>query len=653
MAKPNYNNGGKMKKLLILVLVLGLVPLAFQGQDVTPEMQDTHGKSAEAEVAKLEAFIDGIMYAHMKANHIAGATFSMVKDGEIIFKKGYGYADIEKKKPVSPDTTMFRPGSVSKLFTWTAVMQLYEQGKLDLDADVNTYLEAFKIPDTYPEPITMKHLLTHTPGFEEVGGIWAHKVEDMVTLEEQLKVKLPKRVFPPGSVTAYSNYGTALAGYIVEILSGMSFEEYVEKNIYEPLGMNFSTFRQPLPTHLEEHMSNGYSYKNGVYEVEEFELVNGIGPAGCMSASAVDMAKFAIAHLQEGQYKDRRILEKETAELMHSRLHSHHPKLWGNAHGFWEHDMNNLRIIEHGGDTIWFHSFFVLLPEQNTGFFLSYNSAGGGGESRGHLLQALLDRFHPVPPVAKITPPADFKDRAAKYTGTYTMARSIQSKYTKLMRLLMVINIEATDEGTLLAKAPMGMGSYQLVEVEPGLFREIEGPGLFAFREDENGRVTHGFIGMMPHSALEKLAWYESPPFSYFLLALTIVLFLTALRWPLRAIFSKICKTPKQEKPGSKTARWVAGIMSLLYILFLIAFLATHANAMQQMIYGYPSGIKTVLILPLIALVFLIASIIFTFLAWVKKYWSGCARVHYTLIVLAGIGFAWFLNLWNLIGFKL
>lgn len=643
-----------MKKFLILVLIMGIIPLASQGQEATSQTgQSEEISDLSRDLTQLEAFIDGIMYAHMKANHIAGATFSMVKDGEIIFKKGYGYADVEKKRPVSPDTTMFRPGSVSKLFTWTAVMQLYEQGKLDLDADVNTYLKSFKIPETFPNPITMKHLMTHTPGFEEVGGIWAHTEDEMVTLEEQLKAKLPARVFPPGSVAAYSNYGTALAGYIVELISGMPFEEYVEKNIYEPLEMNFSTFRQPLPSHLKDHMSLGYSYKNGVYEVEEFELVNGIEPAGSMSSSAVDMAKFAIAHLQKGQYKDRRILKEETAELMHSQLHTHHPKLWGNAHGFWEHDLNNLRIIEHGGDTIWFHSFFVLLPEKNIGFFLSYNSAGGGGESREQLLQALLDRFHPVPPVAKLAPPADFKDRAKKYVGAYTMARSIQSKYTKLMRLLMVINIKATDKGTLLAKPPYGMDAIQMVEVEPDLFREVNGPGLFAFREDENGRVTHGFVGMLPHSALEKLAWYESPPFSYFLLALAVILFLTALRWPLRAIFGKICKSPKETKSGSKAARWIAGLMSVANVVFLIAFLAKHANAMNEMIYGYPSGIKTVLILPLIALVLLIASIIFMFLAWAKKYWSGCARVHYTLIVLAGIAFAWFLNLWNLIGFKL
>jgi len=643
-----------MKKFLVLVLVMGIMPLGFQGQEAVPQTEQTQEKpDLTQEQIELEAFIDGIIDAQMKANHIAGVTFCMVKDGEIIFKKGYGYSDIEKKKPVSPDTTMFRPGSASKLFTWTAVMQLNEQGKLDLDADINSYLKTFKIPDTFPEPITMKHLMSHTPGFEDISGIFARRIEDIVPLEEQLKAKLPARVFPPGRVAAYSNYGTALAGYIVEILSGMSFEQYVEKNIYEPLEMKYSTFRQPLPAHLKDHMSKGYSYVNGEYEVKDFELFNGVGPAGTMSASAVDMAKFAIAHLQKGRYKDRRILKEETAELMHSRLHAHHPKLWGNAHGFWEHDLNNLRIILHGGTSLWFHSYFVLLPEQNIGFFVSYNSAGGRGNPREHLLQALLDRFYPVTPVTKITPPPDFRDRAKKFTGTYGINRSIYSKYTKFMRLMFSIKIRVTNEGTLLVHAPQGMDSLELVEVEPGLFREREGPVLFAFREDENGRVTHGFYGSFPQGALEKLAWYETPSFNYLVLAFSLILFLTALCWPLRALSRKICGSAEETKSGSKAARWIAGFMCSVNLIFLILFLAKHVIDRTEMIYGYPSGIKTLLVLPLVALVLLIASIIFMFLAWVKKYWSGCARIHYTLIVLAGIVFAWFLNFWNLIGFKL
>jgi len=642
----------RFRLLAILGIVLCVVSPTARGEETATGPEGEIPTEAQA-LAELEAFVDGVMYAHMKANDVVGATFSMFEEGEIVFKKGYGYSDFEKKTPVSPDTTMFRPGSVSKLFTWTAVMQLYEQGKIDLDADVNTYLTEFKIPDTFAEPITMNHLMSHSPGFEEIMGIWARELDEMVPLGEQMKNKLPERVWPPGTVTAYSNYGTALAGHIVELVSGMSFDDYVEKNIFEPLGMEYSTFRQPLPAHLEQHMSKGYARENGEYVEKEFELVNGIGPAGCASSSAVDMAKFGIAHLQKGRFGDARILEEETAELMHSRHFAHNPKVWGNAHGFWEHDLNGQRIIEHGGDTIWFHSFFVLLPERNAGFFLSYNSAGGGGFAREHLLQALLDRYNPVPPVERLTPSPDFKERAAKFTGVYAMNRTPRSTYAKLMRLLMTVSVAATDEGTLMVKLPMGMGALQLVEIEPDLFRNIEGPELFAFREDDAGRITHAFMGQMPHMAVEKLAWYEVPSFNLVLLAFCVVLFLTALRWPCRAISSKICKTTVETQPGSSVARWVAGIMCVVNLLFLVVFLMIHANAMEEMIYGYPSGIGMVLVLPLISVLFLLGSLFYLIQAWRQKMWSGCARVHFTLVVVAGLCFTWFLNLWNLVGFKL
>jgi CubicO group peptidase (beta-lactamase class C family) len=645
-----------MNKRIQLVAILGIVLCVVSGivwgEEAAAE-EPGEPTMGSQEVAELEAFVDGIMYAHMKDNDIVGATFAMFDEGEIVFKKGYGYSDFEKKTPVSPDTTMFRPGSVSKLFTWTAVMQLYEQGKIDLDADVNTYLTEFKIPDTFPEPITMNHLMSHSPGFEEIMGIWARELDEMVPLGEQLKKKLPERIWPAGTVTAYSNYGTSLAGYIVEIVSGMSFDDYVEKNIFEPLGMEHSTFRQPLPAHLEQHMSKGYRHENGEYVEQEFELVNGIEPAGSASASAVDMAKFGITHLQKGRYGDVRILKEETAELMHTRHFSHHPKVWGNAHGFWEHDLNGQRIIEHGGDTIWFHSFFVLLPERNAGFFMSYNSSGGAGFQRETLLQALLDRYVPVSPVEPLTPPADFKERAARFTGAYTMNRTPRSTYAKIMRLVATVSVAATDEGTLMVNLPMGMGALQLVEIEPLLFRNVDGPELFAFREDDAGRITHAFMGQMPHMAVEKLAWYEVPSFNLVLLVFCVVLFLTALRWPCRAITSKICKTKIEEQSGSSAARWVAGLMCAVNLVFLLWFLIIHANAMEEMIYGYPSGIGAVLVLPLISVLFLLGSIYYLVQAWRQKMWSGCARVHFTLVVVAGLCFAWFLNFWNLIGFKL
>ena len=200
---------------LMLVTTTGLfaAPTEEASAEDAPAVTAAVGPTDPAE---LQAFIDGVMAAHMPSRKIPAATISVVKDGELFFAKGYGYADREKKIPVEADKTLFRPGSTSKLFTWTAVMQLAERGQLDLDADVNTYLKTFQIPATYPEPITMKNLLTHTPGFED-GGFGYLFVKDesgIVPLRESLAAHIPERVRPPGTWSSYSNYGTALAGLI-------------------------------------------------------------------------------------------------------------------------------------------------------------------------------------------------------------------------------------------------------------------------------------------------------------------------------------------------------------------------------------------------------------------------------------------------------
>src|SRR5436190_1378916 len=245
-----------MRKLIALLLsalilapfVFGQVPQkpAIEKQEASPAQAPqapTQSNVHEMTAADVESFLDGIVPLQLKQSDIAGATISVVKDGKLLFAKGYGYADVQKKQPVSAQETLFRPGSISKLFTWTSVMQLFEQGKLDLDRDVNEYLD-FRIPEAFGKPITLKNIMTHTPGFEE-------QIKDLFTnkpgspnLGEYLKTHIPGRIYPPGTVPAYSNYATALAGYIVQRVSGRPFEDYVEENIIKPLNMTHSTFKQ-------------------------------------------------------------------------------------------------------------------------------------------------------------------------------------------------------------------------------------------------------------------------------------------------------------------------------------------------------------------------------------------------------------------------
>ncbi|MGB6865030.1 MAG: serine hydrolase domain-containing protein [Candidatus Aminicenantaceae bacterium] len=645
----------KMLFILISVFVFGAVCSTLLPQEYDSEEPSIQSALEESLVlparAELESFVDGIMAVHMKDNHIAGATFSCVKDGEIFLAKGYGYADVKKRKPVDPNRTMFRPGSVSKLITWTAVMQLVEQGKIDLNADVNTYLEEFKIPETFPEPITMTHLLTHTPGFEEKAtGVAARTAEDLMPLDKFLAKYMPARVRPPGVITSYSNYGTALAGYIVEVVSGFKFETYVKDNIFDPLGMTHSTFSQPLPADLAEHMSVGYKFKKGVFEADEFELIHGMTPAGSMSASGADMARFMIAHLQKGRFGENRIFSEDTANLMHSQLFAHDPHILGNAHGFWEMRYNNVYALEHGGDTLLFHSFLVLLLDHNMGFFVSYNSVGGGGSARTQLIEAILDRYYPMTVKADLEPPEDFKKQAKKFTGTYLMARTNCSTYEKIANLFMTYKVSTTKEGTLLIPAG-GSRARQYVEIEPLVFQQINGQNRVVFREDNKGHITHLFIGHLPYFAAIKLPWYETPTVHLTILGAILLVFLSVLRWPFSALARRVCKTKVEATEAPRSARWVAGIMVTLFGIFLIGLLLVFKDP-NEVMFGVPVGLKLLLGLPLLAGAMAVVVLFYTFWAWIKGYWTACARMHYTLVFFASVAFLWFLYYWNLLGFQ-
>lgn len=246
-----------------LLICMASMVLTFSAVSTAQDAPDA--VSATEPYPNLEVFVDGVMETQFKLLDISAMTVSIVKDGEVIFAKGYGMQNREEGIPVMPDASLFRIGSTSKLFTWTAVMQQYERGNLDLDADVNQYLTGFQIPATFDEPITLEHILTHTAGFEDggLGYLITHNAEDAATIEEFAAKYIPARVNKPGDYSSYSNYATALAGYIVQNVSGIPFDEYIERNILEPLGMNNTTFREPLPERLAGDMTVGYKREAG------------------------------------------------------------------------------------------------------------------------------------------------------------------------------------------------------------------------------------------------------------------------------------------------------------------------------------------------------------------------------------------------------
>ena len=455
-----------------------------------------------ADPADLEAFFDGVMNSQLETKHIAGAVVAVVVGDKVVFSKGYGYADVETRRKVDPEKTMFRIASISKLFTWTAVMQLVEEGKLDLNADVNKYLKDLKIPATFEKPITLKDILTHTPGFEDrVIGLFAHKADEVGPLVEVLRAQMPARVRPPGVVASYSNHGTAIAGYAIASVSGQPWEDFIEKRILKPLGMDHTLVRQPAEDKLPADMSKGYKWEGGRFVAKDFEYVPA-APAGCISTTAADAAKFMLAHLHDGQLGKERILKPETARQMREPLFRPDGKTSAMCYGFMEQERNGVRMVGHGGDTIWFHSLMQLFPDKHVGLFVSYNTDTSAG-MREVLLDAFLKRYFPAPDPPRIAAKSESHDRVGRVAGEYGSTRYSHSTITKLASLMSAIKVRANKDDTITVSS--GDSARRYVEVEPLVFRELDGPRRIVFQEDKDGRVHYLFYADGPrgrcHSA--------------------------------------------------------------------------------------------------------------------------------------------------------
>lgn len=481
-----------------------------------------------------DAWLDGFMPYALGRGDIAGAVVVIVKDGKVLTQRGFGYADVATRKPVDPEKTLFRPGSVSKLYTWTAVMQQVEAGKLDLDADINRYLD-FTIPPFDGKPVTLRNIMTHTAGFEEAGRDLIVRRDDVPTLESAVKRWTPHRVFAPGSTPAYSNYATALAGYIVQRVSGLSFDDYVERNIFQRLGMRHATFRQPLPASLREDMAKGYDL--GSRAPEPFEIVS-VAPAGSSSISGADMAKFMIAHLDNGGP----LLRPETAKRMHSPANEPFPGFNRMMLGFYEQKINGLSAIAHAGDTKLFHSNLVLFPSKNVGFYISMNSRGkekAVSPIRDAMLRQFADRYFPA---LAWSPPTDLptaREHAALVAGTYANSREPMENWAAMMGFLTQMRVGTDKDGKLAVANIRTIGSAprKWIEVAPFVWQSREDGVRFAAKV-ENGRAVRVFYDpIAPFMVWDRVAWYKDTAWlkPATIVALAIIV-LSALGWPVGAL---------------------------------------------------------------------------------------------------------------------
>jgi CubicO group peptidase (beta-lactamase class C family) len=652
--------------LLLLALCIMLPALPLPPQALAPaksaapaavEAKSTHSTPPPAghplEKADLEAFFDGLVPLQMERSDVAGATVLVVKDGQELLKKGYGYSDITKKSPVDPDITMFRLASISKLFTWVSVMQLSEQGKVDIDADVNKYLD-FQIAPAFGKPITLRNLMTHTGGFEEVlHDIIFVDPKQAHSLRDFLIANQPRRMYPPGEIPAYSNYGVGLAGYIVQRVSLEPFEQYVSEHIFLPLGMKHSSFNQPMTAELAPYVSDGYRATTEKPAIG-FEIFNP-APAGGVSAAAGDMEKFGLALLNGGELNGNRILKTETREAMWTRQFGTSDALPAMCMGFYQTWRNDLRFIGHDGDLVAFHSMFLLEPTQKLIIFVSYNSAGSASHNRAELLNGFADRYFPssAQPAFQSLPAAQLKDVAGSYQSTRradSTKLAIPNPFGQGVAKVdkdgvLTLDVSKDLRGHTRKWKPIGKDLWQV---------EDDQARLFAIR-DSSGKIVR-LAASFPGVQLQRVPWYEQKSFVGISLAVSLVVLLPVVLASLVRLFRRLFfrnRPPFKPQPGTLWITIAPRLAAFMWVVVAIWIGVLSINLQKETLPSFPIIQRYFWLInwfSVFAVVFSIFALVAGLRIWRRADVRVISRVKFSLVAAACVFLTWYSIHWNLIG---
>ena len=608
---------------------------------------------SSSKLEQLTAFIDSVVYAGMEEFHIPGAIIAIVSDTSEVYYRGYGYADLENEIPVNKDSTLFRIASITKTFTATAAMQLVEAGKLDLLTDIRAYLPDEDFDFLSETPITLHQLLTHTAGFDVTDtGDAALSADEAKSIEEIVRRHMPDRVHEPGSVYSYSNFGYTLVGYLIQTVSGMPYEEYMIRNVLEPLGMSQTGIHQPLPENLQKFLARSYQWNDGQKRLIR-DYTNTL-PGGGIIACAGDMVRYMKMHLNGGQLDGVRIISPEGHQLLTSTKYGSKQTKYGICYAFYENRWTGRRSIEHSGGQLGFVSLMILIPETGTGILIAQNNRKNAGRFRYDVARAVLDTLVGkielnVPP---LVPPENFDAIADNYVGVYKQMDYPKSTFEKAIRLFGQFSTEYKIE--YLGDGRIETYGDAYVMVDDHIF-QLESPKStykLAFDVDENGKAQRLNIGV---SSYERISWWEKKRVQQMFLFLSLV---TLLIWFLsRPIYGLVRRIKKKgAKSYSKDIRrlrnWIYWTGSFLVIgaLGIIGNFVVYRDQLAD--YGVPISFKFVLILCTVGFGL---TLLFPYFLW--KNWSlpGIAKGRKwmnTLVILATIVVSGIYWLYNLIGFQ-
>jgi len=593
-----------------------------------------HAASATPSNSSLERFIDGIMQHAIVTGATQGATVSVVQNGRLIVARGYGLADVEQKVPVESRVTQFRIGSISKVLVWMSVLQLVEAGKLDLDADVNTYLLEFKVREKFSDPITLRHLMTHTPGFEDnLQNLFVSGPRQVGTLVQTLAALNPDRVTLPGSTAAYSNYGAALAGRIVEIASGMSWNDYVEAHIFKPLNMRGATSRQPVAKEIEDTRSKGYVLVADQVQEQPFMYIV-LAPAGSVTATALDMARLMVELLNP---RGTSVLSDTSKGQLVSGAYISDPQVNGITLGMYEMSQGGTRAVGHRGSTLLFDSLMVLWPDEKMGLFVSTNTLGGQNVAR-ELFTTLSNYLGFTQLNAELT---DVTNPEA-FVGDYISARRNFSGVTKLMGLTGVVQV-GYDQQALALTLSGNAGTKLYRKLSDNIFQQVSGANRIGFKVS-GGHATEMFSADQPVVSYQPASRIETPAFALVLYGVWAMLAAGALVvWPFSWLTNR-----RNVGVGGSVLLTTAVLGSIGLLLAFVAQAAAAAASPVELLLDGIGEIESLLWYVVGFAVLVFVQILYFFPVWVSGYWWLSRRLHYTALMAVNCVLLWWLWYWNL-----
>jgi CubicO group peptidase (beta-lactamase class C family) len=461
------------------------------------------------DTADLGAWVDEFVAHQMQESHIPGAIVCIVKDGQIVLSKGYGWADIESHRPVDPHKTLFRLASVTKTFTATAIMQQVERGNLRLDSDVRDIVD-FPLRLNSSKPLRVSDLLTHRGGFENgLFGVLSNRMTQMPSLKEVLSTTMPQQVRDPGTLSSYSNHGFTLLAYVIERRTGLTMAQYLQDNIFGPLGMQSTSFVQPLPPPWKDEVATGYSYANGQLTPHPFEIVLAAG-GGAISSTADDMGRFMLVQLQQGMLDGHRILSTESMQDMHNVHFRYAPGPGGMGYGFPHAEINGHDVLWHTGALYYCYSRLVLIPDSGVGLFIAGNS-DAADDLQERLFAAFMQRYFPVQAVAS-TASTDLAkpgaNEADEISGEYRRSGFPITTFAALTSLNGITTVRRTNGGISVKRGVDQMLDYRYVA--PARYRtsdsEASSLGDIVFFRDPHGSVAGYAVQNRETSSMQRVS---------------------------------------------------------------------------------------------------------------------------------------------------